>query len=134
MESLATEQMAERIELVAKDYPWLVLEENGEVIGYAYAASWKKRAAYRYSVESSVYLKNGHSGKGAGSKLYAALIDKLKQMEVHAIIGGITLPNDPSIHLHEKFGFEKIGEFKEVGFKFNDWRNVGYWQLILDEE
>jgi phosphinothricin acetyltransferase len=101
--------------------PWLVAEYSGEdgteVIGYAYASSWKGRSAYRHSVEVTVYLNHLATAKGWGTKLYQALFTELKQQSIHAAIGGITLPNEASIALHEKLGMEKVAHFKEVGFK-----------------
>ena len=125
------DDMADRIKKVSEKYVWLVYEQEGEIIGYAYAGEWKSRCSYRFSVESSVYLKNGFSGKGIGSKLYEALIKNLEKTDIHAVIGGISLPNEGSIALHEKFGFEKIAQFKEVGFKFEKWIDVGYWEKII---
>jgi L-amino acid N-acyltransferase YncA len=125
------EDMADRIKKVSEKYVWLVYEQEGEIIGYVYAGEWKSRCSYRFSVESSVYLKNGFSGKGIGSKLYEALLKKLEKTNIHAVIGGISLPNEGSIALHEKFGFEKIAQFKEVGFKFEKWIDVGYWEKII---
>ena len=111
-------------------HPWLVYEED-KVIGYAYAIHWKLREAYQRTCESSVYLHHNAGGKGIGSKLYQELMDILKEQGYHAIIGGISLPNEASIRLHEKLGFEKIAQFKEVGYKFDKWIDVGYWELIL---
>jgi len=129
---ISSDTMKERIEQTQVKYPWLVLEEEGMIHGYAYATDWKPRGAYRHSVESTVYLRNGQSGKGYGSKLYRKLIEVLEQLNVHAVIGGIAQPNEGSIALHEKFGFQKVAHFKEVGFKFDKWVDVAYWQLILD--
>ena len=125
------DDMAERIRKNQEKYIWLVYEQEGEIIGYAYAGEWKSRCSYRFSVESSVYLKHGFSGRGIGSKLYDALFKELKKTNTHAVIGGISLPNEGSIALHEKFGFEKIAQFKEVGFKFDKWIDVGYWEKII---
>lgn len=114
------------------DLPWLVAENSdGEVFGYAYATKWRERFAYRFSVEISVYLSPNCSGKGVGSKLYRALFSELTLRSIHSVIGGITLPNDASIGLHEKFGLQKVAHFKEVGFKFNQWQDVGYWQGVI---
>ncbi len=124
--------MTERIQAVlAISLPWLVLEENGIVLGYAYATQWKARSAYRFVVEVSVYLESTQGGKGLGTQLYEALFTKLKQMDLHVVIGCITLPNPASVHLHEKFGLEKVGHFANVGRKFDAWHDVGYWQVIL---
>ncbi len=122
--------MKERIESTQVKYPWLVLEADDIIQGYAYATDWKPRGAYRHSVESTVYLKNGQSRKGYGSMLYDELLKKLDQLSVHTIIGGIAQPNEGSVALHEKFGFKKVAHFKEVGYKFGQWVDVAYWQLL----
>ncbi|MCG8306250.1 MAG: N-acetyltransferase family protein [Cytophagales bacterium] len=124
-------EMRSRIEKTIAKFPWIVYEADSKVIGFAYASEWKSRCAYKHSLETTVYLRKGEEGNGVGSKLYAELIDRLKKMEYHALIGGISLPNEASIRLHEKFGFEKIGQFKEVGYKFGKWIDVGYWELIF---
>jgi len=116
---------------VTSKYPWLVYEENGEVYGYAYAREWKERGAYKYTVESTVYFDRKYGGKGYGTKLYSELILQLKLAGVKCVIAGIALPNDSSVGLHEKLGFEHVGIFKKVGYKFDDWIDVGYWQLLL---
>lgn len=124
-------EMSERINNTIKNLPWFVYEEKGLILGYAYASRWKSRAAYKYSVESSVYVSNIDCKKGIGTKLYKTLIDELKELNIHSIIGGVALPNDKSIGLHTKLGFKKVAEFPEVGFKFGTWIDVGYWQLNL---
>ena len=108
--------------------PWLVLCTNGELKGYAYASKWKGRCAYRYSVEITVYLANDAGGQAYGTRLYEALFERLRAASYHSVIAGISLPNDGSVALHEKFGLAKAGHFKEVGYKFNQWVDVGYWQ------
>jgi phosphinothricin acetyltransferase len=124
--------MGERIaETRATNLPWLLAQANGQVLGYAYASKWKGRCAYRHSVESTVYLDAAKTGQGIGKPLYAALIDALRARAMHAVIGGIALPNDASIALHERMGFEKVAHFKQVGFKQERWIDVGYWQLLL---
>ncbi len=125
-------EMAGRIaDVHAAGLPWLVAEVDGVVAGYAYATKWRVRHAYRFSVESSVYLGPASAGKGMGTTLYRALLDRLREGGYHLTIGGIALPNAASIALHEKLGFEKVALFKEVGFKFGAWADVGYWQLSL---
>ncbi|KZN14862.1 GNAT family N-acetyltransferase [Marinomonas sp. TW1] len=125
-------EMTKRIQAVHDaSLPWLVLEENGILLGYAYATQWKARSAYRFVVEVSVYLESTQGGKGLGTKLYDALFIKLKQMDLQAAIGCITLPNPASVYLHEKFGMEKVGHFAKVGRKFDAWHDVGYWQVML---
>ena len=129
-ETVNESEMRRRVSEILKNYPFLVGEENGEIIGYAYAARYKSRAGYKYSVEISVYVKNGINGKGFGTILYENLFAELNAKPVHAIIAGISLPNDASIRLHEKFGFEKVAHFREVGFKHGRWIDVGYWEKI----
>jgi phosphinothricin acetyltransferase len=125
-------EMAQRIaDVQAGGLPWLVAEVDGVIAGYAYATKWRVRHAYRFSVETSVYLAPESAGKGIGTTLYRALLDRLRDGGYHLAIGGIALPNAASIALHEKMGFEKVAQFREVGFKFGRWTDVGYWQLSL---
>jgi len=133
IETLSVSDMATRIsETQTHGLPYIVyLDEEDRVIGYAYASKWKGRCAYQYSVEVSVYLHPDKTGKGTGSQLYAELLKQLKQSGYHAAIGGIALPNPASIALHEKFGMTKVAHFKEIGFKFGQWVDVGYWQGLL---
>jgi L-amino acid N-acyltransferase YncA len=130
-EPVSPPEMERRIIENTAMYPWFVYEEDGKVIGYSYASKWKVRPAYKHTVEVSVYLAPGCSGRGIGKALYSRLIDQLRQQKTHAVIGGVALPNDVSIRLHESLGFEKIGHFREVGWKFGKWVDVGYWELIL---
>ena len=129
--AVTPQEMASRIATIASlALPWLVAEDAGNVVGYAYAARWKDRSAYRHSVEVTVYVDSAAHGRGFGSKLYAALIEQLRALKIHAVIGGVALPNDASVRLHEKLGFRPIALFKEVGFKFGRWVDVGYWELL----
>jgi phosphinothricin acetyltransferase len=126
------QEMAQRIaDVQAAGLPWLVAESDGVVAGYAYATKWRVRHAYRFSVETSVYLAPESAGKGLGTALYRELLDRLRAGGSHLAIGGIALPNEASVALHEKMGFEKVAHFEEVGFKFGCWTDVGYWQLKL---
>ncbi|MGI9250169.1 MAG: GNAT family N-acetyltransferase [Pseudohongiellaceae bacterium] len=111
--------------------PWLVMEEAGEVIGFASAALWKPRSAYRFSREVSIYLKPGATGQSYGRQLYTRLMDLMRETPIHLLIAGIALPNPASIKLHESLGFTSVGTFKEMGFKFGERLDVGYWQLEL---
>ena len=125
-------EIARRIEDVrAAALPWLVAEQAGRILGYAYATKWRDRSAYRFSAEVTVYLDPSDVGRGIGSKLYAELFPRLKARGVHAALGGIALPNEASIALHEKFGMRKVAHLQEVGFKFDRWIDVGYWQCTL---
>ena len=129
--SLHTDEMVSRIKNITQNYPWLVYEENGKVLGYTYASKWKERSAYRYSVETGTYLDSNYVGKGIGSILKTELLKVLKEKSIHSVICGIALPNPASIALCEKFGFEKVAHLKEVGYKLGKWVDVGYWELIL---
>ena len=128
---VSMKQMQQRIKDISVSFPWLVYEIDQQILGYAYASTWKTRSAYRYSVESTIYLSEQATGQGIGSQLYAALIAVLKQTDTHSVIGCIALPNVASIALHENIGFEQVAHFKEVGRKFDHWVDVGFWELIL---
>ena len=129
-EPVSFEEMHNRIGEIIENYPYFVAEENEGILAFAYATKYKPRSAYKHSVEVSVYVKIGIKGKGFGTKLYEKLFEELKQSDFHAIIAGIALPNEASIKLHERFGFEKVAHFREVGFKLGKWIDVGYWELI----
>jgi phosphinothricin acetyltransferase len=131
-EAVSEQDMAQRIaDVGAAGLPWFVLEVEGKLAGYAYATRWRVRPAYRHSVESTIYLDQAFVGQGLGRVLYGALLDELRKREVHRVIGGIALPNEGSIGLHEHFGFRKVAHFTEVGMKFGRWIDVGYWELSL---
>lgn len=129
---VSVDEIEKRIEHWDKKYPWLILEHEGEVVGYAYGSEWKKKSAYRSSVETTVYLAYHRIGKGLGYQLYSALISELKEMGFRMLIGCISLPNPESIKLHEKLGFKKKGQLDQMGFKLNRWIDVGYWQLKVN--
>jgi L-amino acid N-acyltransferase YncA len=124
-------EMARRIERVTERLPWLVWDQDGSIEGYAYAAAWRQRSAYRYSVEGTVYVAESRTGRGIGTALYRALIEDLKTRDVHSVIGAIALPNPASVALHEKLGFLPLGKFSDVGYKLGRWVDVGYWELLL---
>jgi len=129
---VAVVEMAQRVRSVlASELPWLVAEEAGEVVGYAYAARWRPRNAYRFAAETTIYLDPGAIGRGLGTELYAALFDALRARAMRVAIGGIALPNPASVALHEKLGMSKVAHFADVGFKLDRWVDVGYWQLHL---
>jgi L-amino acid N-acyltransferase YncA len=129
-EPLSISEMSQRIDAYTKLYPWLVCEVEGELVGYAYATKWRERSAYKHSVEVTLYIKHGLSRKGYGKALYAVLLQSLVDMKCHVVIGGIALPNESSEKLHEYFGFVKVAHFSEVGRKFGQLVDVGYWQKI----
>lgn len=131
-EPVSTAEMAPRIEGVqAASFPWLVAEEGARVVGYAYGAQWRARSGYRYSAEITAYLDREHGGRGIGSMLYGHLFPILRARGIHAVVAGIALPNEASVALHEKLGMRKVAHFEQVGFKFDRWIDVGYWQCTL---
>ncbi len=131
-EAIDAQEMSRRItETIRMPLPWLVAEGDGRILGYAYASKWKGRCAYRFAVESTIYLDADETGKGTGMQLYAALIEAIRAHSMRSVIGGIALPNEASIRLHERLGFTKVGHFERVGFKQDRWIDVGYWQLQL---
>jgi phosphinothricin acetyltransferase len=128
---LSAVEMQQRIEKTTETFPWFVCEEDGKVTGYAYARQWRERAAYRFAAETSVYLDPSATGKGRGSALFEALLTELRARKFHCVIGGVALPNPASIALLEKLGLRQVAHFKEAGYKFGNWIDVGYWQLLL---
>jgi len=132
-ESVSQRDMEDRIRNVTSQLPWYVYYEEETLLGYAYASPWRVRQAYRFSVETTVYVQQGYSGKGIGMSLYKRLLEELKKRGYHLAIGGIALPNEPSRKIHEKLGFRKAAHFREMGYKFNTWLDVGYWEKNLEE-
>lgn len=129
---VTTRTMEERMAAVrATALPWLVAEHRDEIMGYAYASRFHPRSAYRFSVETTVYLAQGREGHGIGTRLYADLIEALRAQKLATAVGLIALPNDPSVTLHEKLGFVHTGTLQKVGFKQDRWVDVGYWQKLL---
>lgn len=124
-------EMQKRVEATMQLFPWLVFEENEKILGYAYASKWKDRSAYKYTAEVTVYLHPEHCGKGIGGILYTDLIEQLANKNLHALLACIAIPNIASEKIHEQFGFRQVAHFREVGFKFGRWLDVGYWQKNL---
>jgi L-amino acid N-acyltransferase YncA len=125
------EQMAARIASIVKTHPYLVAVGGGKVCGYVYASTHAERAAYRYSVDTTVYIAPEARGNGVGRALYTALLQDLAGQGFHAAFAGIALPNPGSVRLHQAVGFEPLGVYREVGFKFGRWHDVGWWQRLL---
>ncbi|HEX8238903.1 MAG TPA: GNAT family N-acetyltransferase [Allosphingosinicella sp.] len=124
--------MRARIEAGGDLYPWLVGEaEDGTILGYAYAARFRDRPAYRFAVETSVYLRSGAGGRGLGRGLYEPLLAMLETQGFTQAIAAITLPNEASVRLHERLGFEWAGIYRQVGWKLGAWHDVGLWQRAL---
>jgi phosphinothricin acetyltransferase len=129
---VSTSEFAKRIVEVLEKFPYFVYEEEGKILGYAYTGVFRTRIAYRFSSEASVYVHKDHFKKGIATKLYAVLLDEMKAIGLKSALGGITLPNKGSVVLHEKFGFKKVAHFEKVGYKFDQWLDVGFWQLMFD--
>ena len=124
-------EMAARIERISATHPWLVAERGDEVVGFAYACRHRERPAYRWSVDVSVYVGEGHRRRGHGRDLYLALFERLRRQGFRMACAGITLPNEASVALHESLGFLSTGVNREIGWKRGAWRDVGWWQLEL---
>lgn len=113
-------------------HPYIVMTDDEEVfLGFAKAGVWRERAAYQNTAEVGIYIERGHEGKGLGKTLYRALIDRCRAAGFHTLVGGLTLPNDASVRLHEAVGFKHVATFREVGRKFEGWHDVAFYQLML---
>ncbi len=134
VEPPTSQDMAGRIAATLPTHPWLVAEQDGRVVGYAYAGKHRERAAYRWSVDVSAYVDAQARREGVGRALYEKLIAILKQQGFHAAFAGIALPNDASVGLHEAVGFTPVGIYKDVGFKLGQWRDTGWWRLALSDD
>ncbi len=124
-------ELAARIERYGRSHAWLVAEREGRVAGYAYATPFNERPAYRWSTSVSVYVAEEARAAGVGRALYSALFDRLRDRGFRMACAGITLPNEASCSLHEGLGFELVGINREIGWKQNAWRDVGWYQLEL---
>lgn len=128
------EDFATRIEKTLEKYPYLVAEEGGVVVGYAYASTYYARAAYDWAVELSVYVCQDARGKGVGSKLYDAMEEMLEQMGYIHFLACISLPNEASLALHRKRGYQQVAHFPKIGYKFECWHDIVWLQKSLDKE
>jgi phosphinothricin acetyltransferase len=124
-------EMADRIRIISRDYPWLVAVIDDQVVGYAYASRHRDRAAYRWAADVTVYISAEHHRRGVGRALYDALFGLLERQGVHEVCAGVTLPNDASVGLHEAMGFVPVGVYRDIAFKFGQLRSVGWWQMSL---
>lgn len=125
-------EMRDRIQTTLASLPWLVAEDaTGEMAGYAYASRHRERAAYQWSVDVTVYVREDARGEGVGRALYGELLPLLAALGYHQAFAGIALPNEGSIRLHEAMGFQPLGVYRQVGFKHGQWRDVGWWQKAL---
>lgn len=125
------EEFKQRIIKIAKTYPYLVAIKNDELLGYAYATSYKERVAYNWTVETNVYVKASYHGTGIGKLLYTHLEQALKDMHIVNMLACISYPNPKSIDFHTKYGFVEVGHFHKVGYKFNEWRDILWMQKSI---
>lgn len=127
------EEFAGRIRTIRKQFPYLVAVENGRIVGYAYASPYKARAAYNWSVETSIYIDRNYHGKGIGSMLYETLFALLKKQGICNVFACVTLPNEKSEAIHNKFGFSLVGRFQHAGYKFDGWYDIGWFEMQLND-
>jgi L-amino acid N-acyltransferase YncA len=131
LEPPSAEEMAGRIAEANRKHAWLVLEDGGRVVGYAYGGPFAPRAAYRWACEVSVYLEPGRRRTGGGRMLYEALLDRMTERGYRVAVGGMTLPNDASEALHRALGFEPVGTYRRIGYKHGAWHDVAWTQRVL---
>jgi phosphinothricin acetyltransferase len=129
----SVEEMENRMKSIQTKYPYLVAEIDGKIIGYAYATDFRFRAAYQWSPECAIYLDNEMQGKGIGKILYQTLFSILKLQGFYNVFGGVGLPNEKSVQLHLKCGFEEIGTYKNIGYKHGKWHSTQWFQIVLNE-
>lgn len=130
-EIVSIEAMSARIQRALQTYDWWVLEDNGQILGYAYYGKFREREAYAATVETSVYLDRHSIGKGYGLKLYRALLASIHARGFREVIACVALPNLASEKLHDVLGFQKVGHLPAVGYKFSRYIDVGFWQLSM---
>ncbi|MBI5707936.1 MAG: N-acetyltransferase family protein [Armatimonadetes bacterium] len=128
---ISLEQLATEFESRAEKYPWWVLEDEGQVLAVARTSPWKARGGYAQTVEVGIYVRSDQQGKGFGKALYGPFLQAVEAAGFHTLLAGIAQPNEPSVRLHERFGFSHVGTLPEVGFKLGAWRSVGYWAKVL---
>jgi L-amino acid N-acyltransferase YncA len=127
----SSDEMRQRMERILTKYPWLVCADGAEIMGYVYASAHRERAAYRWSVDTTVYIKQKRHRQGLGRALYGTLFSILRLQGYINAYAGITLPNSASVRLHEAMGFEPIGVYRHVGYKCDLWHDVGWYQKLL---
>lgn len=124
-------EIERRLRKVLTSKPWLVHEEDGQVVGYAYASVFRERAAYDWSTEVSIYVGRSTHGRGVGRQLYTTLFDVLRALGYQQAIAGATMPNEASERLHLSLGFKPIAHFPAIGYKFGRWHDTVFWSLPL---
>jgi len=125
------DEMARRVASIGATRPWILLEDHGGVVGYAYASAHHERAAYRWSVSTAIYIDGAHHRRGAGRALYTTLFALLRALGYRQATAGITLPNPASVGLHTAFGFAPVGVYRRIGFKMGSWHDVGWYQAEI---
>ena len=130
----SVDEFRQRMASILDESPYLVCEIDRQIVGYAYASSYRSRASYRWNREVTVYINPGFHGKKIGKALYTALFEIIRKQNFSNLLGVITLPNQSSVGLHEYMGFKAVGVFQKVGYKMNQWLNVGWWELDLHPE
>jgi phosphinothricin acetyltransferase len=123
----------QRVVSILEHYPYLVCEENGSIVGFAYASSYRERAAYRYDVSVSIYLRHDCQSRGVGSGLYDVLLDLLRRQGYYMAVSGITLPNEKSLRLHLRHGFREVGVTHNVGYKLGKWHDVLWMEKAIGD-
>ncbi len=130
-EPVAEKAMAGRIRSISEDYPWLVYEQDNTILGFAYASQWKSRHAYRFAAETTIYLPQSTTRQGIGTPLYTELLKRITDQGITQAIACIAIPNPASTAFHAKLGYKEVAHFPKVGFKFDQWIDVQYWQKAL---
>ncbi len=129
----SVKDFADRIASYLDNWPWLVCEIDGKIAGYAYASRYRERIGYQWCVECSVYIHDDFQRMGIARALYMALFEILKRQGYRNVYAVINLPNDKSVELHERCGFKWFVTYENVGYKLGKWKNVGWWQLIIND-
>lgn len=132
-ETPTVEAFRERIDSYLRNWPWIVCEIDGVVAGYAYGARYRERSGYQWCAECSIYIHDNYQRRGIGEALYTALIELLKLQDYRNLYAVINLPNEKSVAFHEKMGFKFFAMYENVGYKLGRWKNVGWWQLQLND-
>jgi phosphinothricin acetyltransferase len=127
-------EMSHRIQQITALWPWLVLEDGGQVAGYAYAVRHRERAAYCWAVDTAIYVGDQFKRRGVGRALYATLFDVLRAQGYFKACAGITLPNPGSVGLHEAVGFKPVGVYRGIGFKLGSWHDVAWYEADIQPE
>jgi L-amino acid N-acyltransferase YncA len=130
-EALDAAQFSERMATTMRTHPWVVLEDGGRVVGFAYASQHRARAGYRWAADVAIYVDPAFQGRGAGRSLYEALFELMRRQHLRVACAGITLPNDASVGLHRALGFEDVGVYRAIGYKRGTWHDVVWMALTL---